>query len=373
MSPIDRDEAWRLRSSAVGAHASVGATNRFPVEDERLEERVATSRSLRSEGLSRLEFGMDTGVITAFISYAHEDTELARAIQERLEAAGFKVWIDEGALRAGDSLIQSIAMAIHEMEFVVALITDASVSSRWCQHEIRLAMTSGLNREGVKVLPVRVGSVAIPGELEDTYCAPLDPSEMDKGVERLAADARSHHEDRRKARAAGEPLPTTGAMLAEGGGVVFTPTVVQGRPPAPAYEPVRIIGIVKEGVGRPRNDGTRGSALYKVPLRLSRTPSPTWSNLFVRCWDQPPSWSSRHRPRIARVQGDTIVLDGTTMGELESVHMRTLRLCLNQANEQEVEDIERVRKEQEREQAAGREHQRQVDEIADRLKFDDDN
>src|SRR3954470_21780116 len=93
--------------------------------------------------------------ITVFISYAHEDAELARAVQGRLEAAGFIVWIDEGALRAGDSLIHSIATAIHEMEFVITLITEASVASSWCQHEIRLAMTSGLNREGVKVLPVR--------------------------------------------------------------------------------------------------------------------------------------------------------------------------------------------------------------------------
>lgn len=49
--------------------------------------------------------------ITVFISYAHEDAALARAIQGRLEAAGFTVWIDEGALRAGDSLIRSIATA----------------------------------------------------------------------------------------------------------------------------------------------------------------------------------------------------------------------------------------------------------------------
>src|SRR6266540_7152645 len=132
--------------------------------------------------------------ISLFISYAHEDAGLARAIKDRLEADGFYVWIDECALRAGDSLIQSIATAIHEMEFVVALITEASVGSRWCQHEIRLAMTSGLNREGVKVLPVRVGEAPIPGELEDTYCSPLDPADMDRGVERLAADARSHHE-----------------------------------------------------------------------------------------------------------------------------------------------------------------------------------
>src|SRR5262245_27709409 len=120
---------------------------------------------------------MRSDPITVFISYAHEDAALARAIQERLGAEGFTVWIDEGALRAGDSLIRSIATAIHEMEFVVALITETSVDSRWCQHEIRLAMTSGLNREGVKVLPVRVGDVPIPRELEDTYCPPLDPND----------------------------------------------------------------------------------------------------------------------------------------------------------------------------------------------------
>lgn len=315
---------------------------------------------------------MADDVITLFISYAHEDVELARAIQERLEAAGFRVWIDEGALRAGDSLIQSIATAIHEMEFVVALITYASVGSRWCQHEIRLAMTSGLNREGVKVLPVRVGEVPIPGELEDTYCARLDPSEMDKGVERLATDARSHHQDRQRAKDAGEPLPTTGAMEAEGGAVVFAPTVVQEPQRAPDYEPIRIIGIVKEGVGQPRNDGTRGSALYKVPLRLSRTPSATWAELFVRCWDRPPSWSTMHRPGIARVYGDTIVLDGTTMDELEDVHMKTLRLCIKAVNEEEAAHSKRVREAQERDEAAKREHEREVEEIASRLKFDDE-
>jgi hypothetical protein len=39
------------------------------------------------------------------ISSAHEDAEPARAVQRRLEDAGFRVRIDEGALRAGDSLI----------------------------------------------------------------------------------------------------------------------------------------------------------------------------------------------------------------------------------------------------------------------------
>lgn len=305
-----------------------------------------------------------------FISYAHEDVDLARSIQERLETARFKVWIDEGALRAGDSLIESIATAIHEMEFVVALITDASVDSRWCQHEIRLAMTSGLNREGVKVLPVRVGDVPIPAELEDTFCAPLNPSDLDAGIERLAADARSHHEDRGKAQDAGEPLPTTGAMEAHGGAAVAAPTPPQAPAPEPENQPIRIIGIVKEGVGQPRNDGTSGSALYKVPLRLSRAPSSQWAQLFVQCWNSPPQFTTMHRPGIARVSGATIVLDGTTMRELEEYHSRTLRLCVEKANEQEAEYVERLRAQLERADAERRRHQQEIDETAARLRFD---
>lgn len=79
-----------------------------------------------------------------------------------------------------------------------------------------------------------------------------------------------------------------------------------------------------------------------------------------------------HRPTIARVVGDTIVLDGTTMDELERYHARTLRLCVQQVNEQEAAHLERVRQAREREEAARRQHEREVDEIAGRLKFDDE-
>ena len=138
----------------------------------------------------------------------------------------------------------------------------------------------------------------------------------------------------------------------------------------PSSRRIRIIGIVKEGVGRPRNDRTAGSALYRVPLRLSRSPSPEWSKLFVRCWNHPPSFTSMHRPGIARVSGDTIVLDGTTMDELERYHATTLRLCVDQANEQEAAHLQRVQQARERDEAERRGHEQQVDEIADRLKFD---
>lgn len=223
--------------------------------------------------------------VGVFLSYAHEDRAVTLQLKALLESEGFEVWVDEGELRAGDSLIWTIATAIHEMEFVVALISDASAGSRWCSYEIHLAMTSGLNREGVKLLPVRVGSAPIPVSLEDTYCLPLDPADIDAGVAKPAADIRSHHEDRVASAEAGEPLPTTGSDRVA--------VAKQARTVARAAdddlefllpEAVRIIGIVKEGVGQPRNNGTPGSALYRVPLRLSQRPSALWGQLFVECW-----------------------------------------------------------------------------------------
>ena len=100
----------------------------------------------------------------------------------------------------------------------------------------------------------------------------------------------------------------------------------------PNSEPVRLIEIVAEEVGTPRNDGTPGCALYRVPIRISRTPSAEWARLFAELWDTPPSFSTRHRPGIGRVVGDRIILDGTTVEEIEQVHRETLRIVVDRVN-----------------------------------------
>ncbi len=102
--------------------------------------------------------------------------------------------------------------------------------------------------------------------------------------------------------------------------------------PAPNSEPIRLIEIVAEEVGTPRNDGTAGCALYRVPIRLSRVGSAEWGRLFVQLWDNPPSFSTRHRPGIGRVVGDRIILDGTTMEEIEQYHGATLRIVVDRVN-----------------------------------------
>jgi hypothetical protein len=135
------------------------------------------------------------------------------------------------------------------------------------------------------------------------------------------------------------------------------------------FKDIEIIGVDKAGVPLPRNDGTRGGGLYKVPVKLSDRPPAGWDELLVQAWDHPEAYTQRHRPGIARVVGDTIVLDGTTMEEVEEVHQDVLGAAVKRANKgfREYEEKRAQQDAAEAERAA--QHKREVDEAADRLKF----
>ncbi len=132
---------------------------------------------------------------------------------------------------------------------------------------------------------------------------------------------------------------------------------------------IKITGVVTDQVTQPKNDGSRGSGLYAIPLQLSERPSADWVRLFAATWDRPPSFSTMHRPGIARVTGDKIILDGTTMEELEKHHMETLKLVVHKVN-QETDKLEQAARERaEKRQAQQQAHDQQVKDVASRLDF----
>ena len=135
-------------------------------------------------------------------------------------------------------------------------------------------------------------------------------------------------------------------------------------------EPIRIVGVIAEKVGTPRNDGTPGSALYEVPFQLSRKPVDLWAEFFVDAWNRPSKFTSMHRPGIARVESDRIVLDGTTIEEVEKYHLETLKLAVNRANELIQEWYRRRAEGPAVSDNQHARHRRHVTEIAKRLKFE---
>lgn len=297
-----------------------------------------------------------------FVSYSHEDAALASALAAAMEDLGARVWLDQGELLIGDSLLERIAEAIAEFDFVAALVSHASVESNWCQKEIALAMSKQLRRGSrrVTVLPLRVGEVAMPASLADVKWEQLDADDVAGCAASVVRDASRHLSiGSRSARARPDEAH---ANEPERGFIA---------PESDVDQAVRIVGLDVEQTGSPRNDGSKGSALYKVVLKLNRIPHPAWAESFPEAWNSPPAWTSMHRPGIGRAVGDRIVLDGTTVEEFEQYHLKTLKLVVRQLNELLAKHLERERRRQDAEAQAAAEHDRQVREAADRLRFDD--
>ena len=138
---------------------------------------------------------------------------------------------------------------------------------------------------------------------------------------------------------------------------------------APCHDPVRIVGVIVDEVTEPRLDATPGSALYDVPFRLTRTPSSVWSTAFLRGWRRPSRYTSMHRPGIASVIGDRIVLSGTTVEEVERYHRATLVLCVDVANQADLEHSVRSRAQAEQRQRNLDSHRAKLEAVATTLRF----
>lgn len=134
-------------------------------------------------------------------------------------------------------------------------------------------------------------------------------------------------------------------------------------------EPLHILGIITDEVTVPKMDGTRGSALYKIPFRLSKRPSYLWNEIFVATWNNPPQFSSMHRPGIASVYEDKIILNGTTIEEVRDIHRETLLLCVDIANKRENAIIMEKERKKEQEEQRRNKHFSEVNDVAGEIKF----
>jgi len=136
------------------------------------------------------------------------------------------------------------------------------------------------------------------------------------------------------------------------------------------FEPIEIVGVDTPNVGTPRNDGTRGSGLYRVPIKLSRRPPREWAAALAPAWDRPPEFTTMHRPGIATVNGDCVVLEGTTIDEVRDYHARTLALVVAKLNEDQARYEAKTQADAQRVADQRSIHQENVHSIADEIRFE---
>ncbi|HPI21172.1 MAG TPA: hypothetical protein PKY56_12465, partial [Candidatus Kapabacteria bacterium] len=132
---------------------------------------------------------------------------------------------------------------------------------------------------------------------------------------------------------------------------------------------IKIKGILVDEIGKPLNDGTQGSSLYRIPFELNMRPDNLWAELFRYTWDLPPQCTTGHRPGIGFVSGNKIILEKTKIEEVKEIHKNTLKLVVETVNKQytEIKLKEKIKKEKE-EQERIRQHQKIMN-IANDIKF----
>ena len=272
---------------------------------------------------------------SAFISYSWDNDDhkgWVRVLAERLRADGVDVTLDRWSAVPGDQLPAFMEQAIRQNQFCVIVCTpryktrsDAREGGVGYEGDIMTAevITKQNDRMFIPVLRTGQWSEAAPSWLAGKYYINLSG---DPHAERDYEDlVRTLLGIREVAPPLGKPMATVGSKSSA------SPTKAPGVP-ASGFEDIVITRVIVEDITVPRDDGTEASALYAIPFALSRRPPSEWSELFIASWDRPPQWSSMHRPGIARVNGSTVTLDGTTIERVERYHRDTLQLAIAEAN-----------------------------------------
>ncbi|WP_036300473.1 toll/interleukin-1 receptor domain-containing protein [Methylotenera sp. L2L1] len=123
---------------------------------------------------------------TIFLSHSHADKPFARRLAADLRKAGHAVWIDEAEINIGDSLIEKIREGLDQVDFVAAIITAASVTSKWVTRELDIASNREIEENRIVVLPLLVEYVELPGFLKGKFYGDFtDMSHYDEVFELL--------------------------------------------------------------------------------------------------------------------------------------------------------------------------------------------
>jgi TIR domain-containing protein len=289
------------------------------------------------------------------------------------------VWYDRFVLRLGDSLRRKIDEGLAQSRYGVVILSPHFFAKEWPQKELD-GLVAREDR-GVKViLPIwhridKDGVLAQSPTLADRVAARTKDG-LDEVV-RQVVDELGPPSGRAKSTrpAAQTSTPATPVVLrppAPARAPVAEAPPSPGAAPASASDTIKVIGVDERGISRPSNDGSQGSALYRIPLKLSRPPSSLWGRAFEQMWNQPfvPGGSLRHRPGIASVVGDTIVLDGTTIEEVQEAHLTTVKNVIAEVNEKVLEFERRERERMDREAEAEGRRQTEIRDRIDRMRFD---
>lgn len=102
-----------------------------------------------------------------FISHSSRDLKVATSIAEELNRLGHEVWLDKWTIQVGDSIPHKINDGLEKCNFMVLLLSEHSVSSKWVEKEWSSAYMDEIKGGKVVLLPALLEDCAIPAIIRD--------------------------------------------------------------------------------------------------------------------------------------------------------------------------------------------------------------
>ena len=110
---------------------------------ERMEMANPDIRELAGVPLDRIPSDNDLGV---FLSHKSRNKDVVRQYHRVLQAMGYRPWLDEDAMTAGDVLHRELAGGMENSCAAVFFVTKDFSDERWLRREIDLAVTRQVER-----------------------------------------------------------------------------------------------------------------------------------------------------------------------------------------------------------------------------------
>ncbi len=136
------------------------------------------------------------------ISYSHTNKSVARRLAADLQERMLDVWLDEREVLVGDSIHAKVEEGVGRCDYLIALLSPASLNSAWVREEIDAIRVREKESRSVVLLPAvleGVDATALPAMLKDRRFALLAP--YDNGLQELIRSIQGHEDRRRQSGA----------------------------------------------------------------------------------------------------------------------------------------------------------------------------
>lgn len=120
-----------------------------------------------------------------YISYNKRDTGIATKISDALKGAGHEISIDVDTLLPGQDISSTLFEALRRSDFMIVIISENSIDSKWVQNEIGAALSYSAERKDFGLFPVVIGTPQIPDSIKHKLYIQVSEGEEDLAASRV--------------------------------------------------------------------------------------------------------------------------------------------------------------------------------------------